>query len=960
MKIFKEGMIQSFCLKILCAIFLLTPYAILFSQAVEKKVFVGKFKSMNTSDNQEYSKTVAEKLSAYLNTQGYQAQVVDSSSLTQIPSEAREGHLYVTGSYTKKSGRNLTIYAQIYDPISGTIIDAISLEDEWDREEFENLKLSAEEILEEDSIRMNKFSRKLTARIKINPNKKENRENINKYLLDTPLAESNKFPIATDKTVNISQDVFQFLSDMEVVTATRTKTKIKDAPAAVYVITSDQIRERGYRVLTDALKDVPGFDFQHTYGIYPYLIHQRGIVGENNRTLVYVDGIPDNNINEIAVLAGTNQFPLHNVERIEIVSGPASSLYGANAFNGIINIITKNGVDRPGHKVGVTYGAWESNFRNPGYTLELSSRGSMGEKNNAFQYSVGGYFYKTDGPNFGGISDLRSKTYDKNNVTDYLEHKSCGGPCVAKTSDYGAYWSPGYNNSKAENYNVTANVSRGGFRLQTVNWHYNQGEGTFANGTNQLDVKDKGLETGKWDARNLARGYGVLMGNASTKGFIGSNWNFQNNSISSGYTHHVNDKLNIDTELVFRTTQIIGSSKEEYPNKTDKYAYLRPGDTTISPHYSRMDRNYGAETKMQYTPNSMFSTILGVSANHFIATKDYGSNEVYTYNNFSGYVQQVVRPVQILAITVGYRYDEFTTFGKASSPRISAILSPTSNLTLKFLAGTGFRAPTVKELFSETPQRKPNPDLKPELLRSFEFGIGYRFSKYLYSSAHVYQNKITNLILEVTTTDSNPRGTTRPKGGTWQQNQNLGEAYVMGAEIENSIILNEHWKIDINYTYSKGYYDKLPSSLPSSPSTRGRLGDNPVDDLRAAIYKTYTGVAAIPERGDIPIISPHKAFLGVTWSFWENYSLYAGMNYIDVRRTKATDPEKSIEGYKFFKLNFHWKNFLTSGMYLNVLVNNASNMQFFDPGIRSASGGYYPTMHPLERRNIWISVGYNF
>ncbi len=53
------------------ALLLFSPYSILFSQAVEKKVYVGKFKSMNSSDNQEYSKTVAEKLVAYLNTPDY-------------------------------------------------------------------------------------------------------------------------------------------------------------------------------------------------------------------------------------------------------------------------------------------------------------------------------------------------------------------------------------------------------------------------------------------------------------------------------------------------------------------------------------------------------------------------------------------------------------------------------------------------------------------------------------------------------------------------------------------------------------------------------------------------------------------------------------------------------------------------------------------------------------------------
>ena len=67
------------------------------------------------------------------------------------------------------------------------------------------------------------------------------------------------------------------LMNLEVVTATRTRVKYRETPSAVYVVTARQIRERGYRTLADALHDVPGFDFQHTYGIFPDLVHQQSI-----------------------------------------------------------------------------------------------------------------------------------------------------------------------------------------------------------------------------------------------------------------------------------------------------------------------------------------------------------------------------------------------------------------------------------------------------------------------------------------------------------------------------------------------------------------------------------------------------------------------------------------------------------------------------------------------------------
>ncbi|HNO23074.1 MAG TPA: TonB-dependent receptor, partial [Leptospiraceae bacterium] len=845
---------------------------------------------------------------------------------------------------------------------TGEMIDAVNIEDEWEGS-GENLKLPKEETSESDDKVLDKFGKKAGLRIRVNSSRKVNNENIDQYLTNHPLSKSAIFPITKDDKAQASQEVFKLLEDIEVVTATKTKTKIKDAPAAVYVITADQIRERGYKILSEALQDVPGFDFQHTYGIYPQLVHQRGLVGENNRTLVYVDGIADNNINEFGAIAGTIQFPLQNVERIEIVSGPSSSLYGANAFNGVINIITKDGKTSPGNQATAMYGGWEkSGQANKGYSMTLTSRGSVATLGgDHIQYSASGYFYKTEGPNFGGIGQQDKKGYNPNDVSYGLERKFCGGQCSPDSKSVGYYWSPTYNNSQVETYNATAKFSYKGFRFETINWQYLQGEGTFANGTQQIDTKQRGFETkNALEARNLARLYGVALGNASLKGFSGSHWDFRNNTVNAGYNHKIKEGLTLDTEATIRNTQVLSSSGEEYPNKNGWDAFYRPGDTSQGTNYSRPDTSYQSETKLFYEPTSKVSTILGASAIHYVAAKDYGSAERYTFNNFSGFAQAQYRPIDKIAFTAGYRYDEFSTFGKASSPRISMIISPTKNFTIKLLAGTGFRAPTVKEMFSETKQRKPNGSLRPELLKTYEVGLGYNFMGKLYTSLHGYYNKVTNLILEVTTLDSGLRNGAAPSGGFWQQNQNLGEARIYGAEWDNAWTMTDKLKLNLSYNYVDGKYMKLPSSLPTSPSTAGRIGDNWKDDFRTAVYKQFTGTAAIPEEGKIPNIAPHKAFIGFTWKIVKDLSLFTAVNMIDIRRTKATNPEKTTPGYKMFKMNLHWDNAFTQGMFLNLQVNNLGNEQFFDPGIRAAAGTYYPTRHPLEHRNVWLTVGYNF
>lgn len=787
--------------------------------------------------------------------------------------------------------------------------------------------------------------------------------------------------LSKEKEKSVREEDFFKLEDSIVITASRKMEKVSEAPAAVYVITEKQIRTRGYRTLVDAIHDIPGFDFQHTYGTYPELIHQRGLVGENNRTLVYIDGVPDNNINENAVLAGTIRFPLNNVDRIEIVSGPASALYGANAFNGIINIITKDGKTRPGNHADFTYGGWEKNLSNPGYSASFSARGNSGVNASDINYSVGGYYYKTDGPNFSNTGRLDRPGFEnrtnQNDVNYAAETKACGGVCNPNANSVGHWWSTTYNNSREDTYNLSAKFSKGGFRFQTVNWQYQQGQGTFGNGTEQIDTNQRGLDTGKFDSRNIARIYGILKDpqNIGTKGFVGSQWDFKNNNVTVGYLHKFSEKINLDSELVSRSTQVLSSSNEFYPNTSDSFAYYRPNDVTPAAGakavrgtsvYSRPDNNFQLEEKLQYNQSDRLSITAGVVVRQFITPKDYNSYERFTYNTYSGYIQQLYKPTEKIAITAGVRHDISTTYGNTTNPRLSLIFKPNSDLTLKFLLGTGFREPSAKELFTQTAQRKANPALRPELMRSHEIGVGYRFFRKYYISGQGYYNRVTNLILEFATTDTSVINGISPKN-PWQQYQNLGIAKIYGFELETNLHLLDSLQFFLNYTFTRGEYDRLPTKLQTSPATTGRIGDNPTDDLSMGIFRQATvspqspnGINTVPASGQIPNIAPHKVNAGVTFFPTPSLSIYAGINYVAIRRTVSTDPVRSVNGYNMVKLNIRHENFIYEGLYLQLHINNLFNQQFYDPGIRSATGTYYPTMHPLEKRNIWFTVGYTF
>ena len=130
------------------------------------------------------------------------------------------------------------------------------------------------------------------------------------------------------------------LLDINIVSATKEISRISEVPATVRVITAEEIAMKGCLTLEDALSDLPGFQFRNIQCFNSY-VFQRGVPSQNNTILVLVDGIQVNELNSGGFYGG-GQYNLTNVERIEVVYGPASVLYGTNAISGIVNIVTKD------------------------------------------------------------------------------------------------------------------------------------------------------------------------------------------------------------------------------------------------------------------------------------------------------------------------------------------------------------------------------------------------------------------------------------------------------------------------------------------------------------------------------------------------------------------------------------------------------------------------------------------
>lgn len=150
------------------------------------------------------------------------------------------------------------------------------------------------------------------------------------------------------------QDLIELLST-PVVSASNTAEKLSDAPATMVVLTRDDFSKRGYTELSQILDDLHAMDVVRPFGDTHLKNYWRGFRNEIGEPfLVMVDGMVQNHLYFNTADVPLVALPLSNIERVEVVYGPASSVYGANAFMGVINVITTKDLQEDGSRARAT------------------------------------------------------------------------------------------------------------------------------------------------------------------------------------------------------------------------------------------------------------------------------------------------------------------------------------------------------------------------------------------------------------------------------------------------------------------------------------------------------------------------------------------------------------------------------------------------------------------------------
>ncbi|MEE8522398.1 MAG: TonB-dependent receptor plug domain-containing protein, partial [Thermoanaerobaculia bacterium] len=211
---------------------------------------------------------------------------------------------------------------------------------------------------------------------------------------------------------------------------------LSEAPATVVVVKADEIERRGYLDLEQVLHDLPGFDISRGNGDVYSNLYLRGYRSDrSDRMLLVIDGIEQNDLHSNTAYL-SRQYPLSNVRQVEVVYGPASTIYGANAFTGVVNVTTKRPEDMlaDGESVGVTATVAGGDFGTRYLDATVAGQALEGK----LGWSLTGRVFNSDENDLSGFADwdFDSSVLDD---FDYQQAMLVEGPEAAGLADSQAF-----------------------------------------------------------------------------------------------------------------------------------------------------------------------------------------------------------------------------------------------------------------------------------------------------------------------------------------------------------------------------------------------------------------------------------------------------------------------------------------------------------------------------------------
>lgn len=524
--------------------------------------------------------------------------------------------------------------------------------------------------------------------------------------------------------------------DTIVVTATRVPTPADEIGSSVTVISAEQIEQRQYRSLAEALRAVPGLRVVQSGGPGQQAsVFIRG--ASSSHTLVLIDGVDASDPGSPSRAVDFANLPIDNVERIEIVRGPQSTLYGSNAIGGVINVITKRG----------------SGDTRASLAMEAGSNSTA----NQYLTAQGG----ADRAGYS-LSLSHQKTHSDSVTPERLRE---GRP--EETDRYRNY-------SLSSRFDVELS--------DTVQLNL---FGRFIDGTSGFDPEVGPFDPGSFSFATAEDPDAQLD---STQSFLRAEtgvmlldgrWDM---TLAASYTHYERRTDN-DRDDTARTLEEVSFFGENLDFSINNDFYLNDNHTLT----------FGAGTEKEDIDASGFREFPAPPFPPFVISED---TEADARTDYAYLQDQFVFGSRIYG-TLGVRLDDYEDFDRETTWRATGVYKVMETDTrITASVGTGFRAPSLFELHGLSPNNfgsayRGNPDLEPET--SFGWDLGFEqplVSDRLVVGATWFRNRIDDLIQLVTdpvTFD--------------QTSENVDEVDIKGVEVFASATPIQSLKVQLSYTW---------------------------------------------------------------------------------------------------------------------------------------------------------------
>lgn len=697
------------------------------------------------------------------------------------------------------------------------------------------------------------------------------------------------------------------LLNIEIRTPSKRLEKIADTPATVIVINQRQIEQRRYISLIDLLQDLPSVDVQRKNEETRYHdITFRGHLG-NNKFLILQDGVRiDSPSGELIPVA--ENYPLHHVEQVEVLYGPAAALYGADAFAGVINLITRNPADHAGARLNMSLGGDGYRY----YSAQLAHQFP-----HEVNFSLAAHVHQSDTP------DLAAAYPDAYAPVDAV---TFGGDVVVPAAQREAY------NAAVKSHSINALVTVG------EAWRFGFNRSFFRSQTSTGVRPSKAIFAEE------------------------AHWNTLLNTFYGEYKTDMTEKLHSETTLSYSTYEADPDSKFKniFVDFQDAYKYAEGSKFAVEQQFSyAWDDTHYVIGGLVY--EDYYSLPKTPDLSHPLDPDgDFASQGFYyggtdntlpmqfldiSYRNYAGYIQLQSSWRPSLSSVIGLRYDKNSRYSGTLNPRLGVIYKPAKASVVKLMYGESFRAPSGADslahygTFSGEQNadgqylssffRAPNLNLEPEKASTLEASFSHAFQKNFTVAGSLYFTDLSDLIMAQ---DNDPAVQFIPGGliSRTNSNQNLGTG--------------RYWGGDVRFDY------------------RQRLGSWETEWWGSYSYIDGYLTNSGGTRVDVPYIARHKFKLGSTFSYHKKYFLTALFQLIGPTATnlRADDAGALVKapGYGVVNLHLGAKDIAETGFNLYLDVYNLFDRRYYNAGGVTSSATFVNA--PQDPRRIMLSIGYAF